>query len=334
MEKRSWKAWSCVPEEDSVIILHLCRRAGFMTMCATLHLVPMLLWLNYCPASTKNGYPINARLGVCVLMVRALDMELLGRLYKLLWMHQGNHFHLYLKEDSVLFFHRLVHLLIAGPFIEGTITITTSQNSVVRWWWMNWKWWLRGESYGQNLREYIDQRCKCYTLPAWMPSWCPLARWFWMAWLASSCLLSPSTSNKYAYGVSCYEIGEAVRIHSAYFPGESALKPEESRMSWNPILNYAVGKLDCPDRGCAVGWYSSTKELITDYFEKEEIVRYIRENDAQDVRLRWLAVALEPQEGYFDQLQFYKTSACFLLCGHICCPQNGNTDFKHTRWGN
>lgn len=65
-----------------------------------------------------------------------------------------------------------------------------------------------------------------------------------------------------------------------------------------------------------------------DYLEKEGNVAYSRVSAAIGVWLGWLAVALDLERGYPDQLSFPRTDSRYLLISHNCLPQNHQKDFQ------
>lgn len=71
------------------------------------------------------------------------------------------------------------------------------------------------------------------------------------------------------------------------------------------------------------------KEMLMDYLDKEENVEYRRARAAMDVWLSGLAVPLEPEEGYLDQLGLTKTGGLHVITWYNCPPQNGHNDLEH-----
>lgn len=76
-------------------------------------------------------------------------------------------------------------------------------------------------------------------------------------------LLSPSAMQE-ADGMPMehpdMKVEKLYKFLMSIFPGKESLKPEKNCKLWNPIFNYALGKLDCCDRDSGVSRYSSIKE--------------------------------------------------------------------------
>jgi len=78
---------------------------------------------------------------------------------------------------------------------------------------------------------------------------------------------------KRAKGTLDKTVDELLEHYKKTFMGEQALRNEDGRALWNPIVNVGDEEGDPGHRAKGVGWYSSTRALLMDDTEgKQETV--------------------------------------------------------------
>lgn len=105
------------------------------------------------------------------------------------------------------------------------------------------------------------------------------------------------------------------------------LKSKKMRTRWNPIFNCTLGKLDRCDCDGVVGGYSSKRDLVMAYFERDLNAAYSRGHYVMSVHLGGTPVALKLEEGYSNQYYPLSNAVRYLLNAQICPPLAGQKDF-------
>ena len=125
-------------------------------------------------------------------------------------------------------------------------------------------------------------------------------------------------------------IGKLADYFASTFPGEDALRDEENRTLWSPIINTVT---DEADRGKGVGRFITTLEGIAAHLEQDENLGWVvRKRAFLDARLGQLVVAMgldKVGSSSFgvEAMAVPKTGGRFLLTGKGCQRQYLHTDF-------
>lgn len=176
-------------------IFHLRRRTSSTTLCQTLYLLTIRLWLNLRPTSTKNDRPIYA-LHICPFgtfdRCEAVSPFLQASLKP--WGHQSYFF----LKDYLLFFCEMVWLF-SGVGMLNELGMTSERKHICR----------------DPLREYGSALLMVHM--AYKEAKLMLAGFVILDGIAGPLLsLSHARSSWYAHGMSCPEGGEAVQIRDFY----------------------------------------------------------------------------------------------------------------------
>ena len=112
------------------------------------------------------------------------------------------------------------------------------------------------------------------------------------------------------------------------FPGEEALKLQENRELWNPIVNqgHENGDMDKQDKG--IGRFMSQRKLMMEHLEKSsENVWVARSKCALDMWIGFITTVLCIRVGTNGESFLSKTGGRLLLTGKGCPRQNPHNDF-------
>ena len=116
------------------------------------------------------------------------------------------------------------------------------------------------------------------------------------------------------------------RIHRM-FPGEEALREEDDRKDWNPIVNSGDERKDENQRNMGVARYSTTNRFLMETLETGRNVEIAQRRAYLDV---WIGVLVGSMNVDFNgEVPTFipRTGGRFLLTGQDCEVQVGHNDF-------